>query len=862
MDNKLNYQILITLKDQISKALGGVKKKFDEVDNASEKLGTTTKRTASICDKLSSLNMGNLANMLDRSSQAFQSLGTAGTTFQQSMADLSSITGIAGEELADLGRVARQTGKDSGLGAAGAANAFALLASQIQVDKIGMEGLKVLQKETITLAQAAGMDMADAATAMAATINQFGLEATDANRVINVLAAGSKYGAAEIVDLAQSFKVTGATAASAGLSVEQTAGALEVLSKSNLKGAEAGTALRNILLKMQTELKVDFGETGLSTALEALKPKLNDVTYLAKLFGAENISAAQFLITNASAVDEMTQAVTGTSVAQEQAAIRTDTVAEKMKRMQAAVDDAKIAIFNVTGSFTPYALAVGETLPAIASLLSITNVCSQAVAFLGSKNLLAKTAIVGKMAVEKASILTTYAVTAAQTALNAVMSANPIALVVLAISGLVAGMIVAYNHCESFRKVVDKVWDSVKRLAAFLWDHLVKAFNYLADALGNLWDKFKRLLGIEDDHTAVSVKTEEATRRLAVTNDKATASIDLLSGALDKQNKKQNTNLATLGGIENKISSLREKQKAAMGEQAVALEKEIRLWQKKAEAMRNAIMIAAAEKPELTELEAPVNKGIDLDKAKAGNPILGKAGKPEVVDSSPLKKLVSQIDKSREKVLSFNESIFGTNSVIGSWADHATSGITRVTSIFEEFSGTLKNDTLSSVQQVSGGLMAMGALMSAMGSIVDGAAGSWLSWGANLLAMVSAAIPQLLTLFGIQSSVAVANSAAAVPFPFNIVAIAATVAGIAAAVTAIPKPRAFASGGIVYGNTFAQVGEYPGAANNPEVIAPLNKLRQLIQPVGDSFAKLEFRIRGNDLFAIYNKVNHANTRTR
>lgn len=906
----MNYQILITLKDQISKALGGVKKRFEEVENASGNLGATTKRTASICEKLTSLNMGNLTNMLDRSSQAFQSLGASGTTFQQSMADLSSITGITGKELDDLGRVARQTGKDSGLGAAGAADAFALLASQIQVDKIGMEGLKVLQKETITLAQAAGMDMADAATAMAATINQFGLEATDANRVINVLAAGSKYGAAEIVDLAQSFKVTGATAASAGLSVEQTAGALEVLSKSNLKGAEAGTALRNILLKMQTELKVDFGETGLSTALEALKPKLNDVTYLAKLFGAENISAAQFLITNASAVDEMTQAVTDTSVAQEQAAIRTDTVAEKMKRMQATFDDAKIAIFNVTGSFTPYALAVGEILPAIASLLSITNVCSQAVAFFGSKNLLAKTAILGKMAVEKASILVTYAVTAAQTALNAVMTANPIALVVLAIAGLVAGMVAAYNHCEGFRKVVDKTWTVIRDFASTVWDHVVEAFKSLCGWIGKAWDKLKQFFGIQDTGVKSTSKVEDSMEGLTSAQDKNVDSskrqinvgkenietLNTLSariqGLKDKQKdlpqdqaialqkeielweKKEkamrNAILGagndkgspdTIGGMEQRISGLRAIQKKSSMEQAVAMEKEIRLWQKKAEAMRNAITIAAADKPELTRLEAPGNKGIDLKKAKATNPILGKDGKLGVVDSSPLKKLVSQIDKSREKVLSFNESIFGTNSVIGSWADHATSGITRITSILGEFSGMLKNDTLTSVQQVSGGLMAMGAMMGAMGSIVDGAAGSWLSWGANLLAMVATAIPQLLTLFGIQSSLAVAENAK-LPFPLNIVAIGATVAGIAAAVASIPKPRAFASGGIVYGNTLAQVGEYPGAANNPEVIAPLNKLRKLIRPEGGPSGTLEFRIRGNDLYSVYNKVNHANTRTR
>lgn len=46
--------------------------------------------------------------------------------------------------------------------------------------------------------------------------------------------------------------------------------------------------------------------------------------------------------------------------------------------------------------------------------------------------------------------------------------------------------------------------------------------------------------------------------------------------------------------------------------------------------------------------------------------------------------------------------------------------------------------------------------------------------------------------------------------------------------------RAFASGGIVYGNTLAQVGEYPGASSNPEVIAPLNKLRDLIGDRGTS----------------------------
>ena len=93
-----------------------------------------------------------------------------------------------------------------------------------------MDGLNTLQEKSITLAQASGMSLDAAAEALAGTVNQFGLGADQAERVINVLAAGSKYGAAEIGELAQGFKVAGASASAMGLSVEETAGALEVLS--------------------------------------------------------------------------------------------------------------------------------------------------------------------------------------------------------------------------------------------------------------------------------------------------------------------------------------------------------------------------------------------------------------------------------------------------------------------------------------------------------------------------------------------------------------------------------------------------------------------------------------------------------
>lgn len=309
----MTIDVIFQAVDKVSKSIDGIGKSIDRISQSMANFG----------GKMVAINQS--IEAFDRMGQAVDEITAPYREFEQSMAELSSITGIVGDDLGMLGEVARKTGIDSGLGAKGASQAFALLASQIDVSKIGMDGLIGLQKETITLAQAAGMTMDESANAMAGTINQFGLQATEANRVINVLAAGSKYGAASIPDLAQSFKVVGAAANAAGLSIEDTAGIVEVLSKNNLKGAEAGTAMRNIMLKMQTTLGVDFTKTSFAEALEALKPKMKDAAYMAKVFGMESMAAAQFLIANSDSVKEMTDRVTATNVASEQAAINTNT---------------------------------------------------------------------------------------------------------------------------------------------------------------------------------------------------------------------------------------------------------------------------------------------------------------------------------------------------------------------------------------------------------------------------------------------------------------------------------------------------------------------------------------------------------
>ena len=104
-----------------------------------------------------------------------------------------------------------------------------------------------------------------------------------------------------------------------------------------------------------------------------------------------------------------------------------------------------------------------------------------------------------------------------------------------------------------------------------------------------------------------------------------------------------------------------------------------------------------------------------------------------------------------------------------------------------------------------------------------------------------------------------ASSVASIPFVGPIMAVAA-VASVLAALTSLPK---FANGGIAYGPTLGLFGEYAGASNNPEVVAPLNRLRQLIQPAGPGgmSGDVRFRIDGRALTGILERETNLSRRS-
>ena len=290
--------------------------------------------------------------------------------FEDQLADLSAIAGIQGEGLTKLGDVARKQSMEFGVDAAQNVESFKLLLSQLGPDLANSsEAMDILARNVNTLSKASGLDAVQSTNALTTAVNQFGVSfadpiagAKEMTRMMNVMAAGAKEGGAEIPDLAASLKESGAAASSTGVSFEETTAALEVMSTRALKGSEAGTQLKNILLKMASDQgpaatkmreygidvsKVTDQNASLADRLKALGPILKDTGKMSAVFGTENTTGALALGQQIDKMVEYQIKIVGTSTATEMAAIKMNTLSERINRAKAALQDIALTVGNL-----------------------------------------------------------------------------------------------------------------------------------------------------------------------------------------------------------------------------------------------------------------------------------------------------------------------------------------------------------------------------------------------------------------------------------------------------------------------------------------------------------------------------------
>lgn len=262
---------------------------------------------------------------------------------ESSQASLKALTGLDNDSISWLtqqAQVLSTTMTKEGLRVKAAANeildAYMLVGSakpELLSDK---EALAAVTEEAMRMQAAAGdITLAQAVDALTLSLNQYGAEADQAARFTNVLAAGSKEGAANIASQTAAIRNSGVAAASANVSFEETVALIQTLAYSGIKDEVAGTALKKFFLVLQTGADdVNPKIVGLSKALENLKAKNMGAADIKDMFGEEGYNAASVILQNIDMVNRYTEAVTGTSVAQEQAAINSATAEAKLAQVR------------------------------------------------------------------------------------------------------------------------------------------------------------------------------------------------------------------------------------------------------------------------------------------------------------------------------------------------------------------------------------------------------------------------------------------------------------------------------------------------------------------------------------------------
>jgi len=341
-------------------------KAISDLGRFERKAKSTSSKVAADIERMA-INSAKLGAVAAAAGVAFSVIKT--TQFRKSISDLSAITGAVGEDLDFLTQKSLEFGATTTLTASQAADAFKLIASAKPDLLSNADALAQVTKEAITLSEAAGIDLAAAASGLGNSLNQFNASADESSRFINVLAAGSKFGASSIEEINAALVNVGGTASSVGLSFEETNAALQIMAASGIKSAEAGTGLRSVLLNLEKQANTKFRPSvvGVTKAFENLKTANLTTVEKMKLFGKLMFNQGNTLIENSSKMSGLTETLTGTSTAYEQASIRVDNLDGDMKKLNSAVE-AQAILFGsqldfslrvVTRGFTDF-IAVEE----------------------------------------------------------------------------------------------------------------------------------------------------------------------------------------------------------------------------------------------------------------------------------------------------------------------------------------------------------------------------------------------------------------------------------------------------------------------------------------------------------------------
>lgn len=810
--------------------------------------------------------------------------------FEQELAKVQAISGATSSQMKEL----RQSAEDLGATTRFAASEVAGL--QLNLSKLGFDTSEILKSTgaILDLAIATGEDLAQSATVAASTIRGFGLDASEAGRVADVMAASFSSSALDLNKFQTAMATVAPVAATAGRSIEDVTGMLSVLVNAGIDASTAGTGLRNIFL--------DTAKMGITVeqAFEKIRSSSNKNATAMDLFGKRGATVATVLAENADAAADFTkQYLAAEGSAKRMANIMDNTLEGSFIRLKSAMESAAIAIGE---ELAPLMRSLADRAAALVSRFKDLEP--------GTRRIIV---VVGALAAAIGPVLVAIGFLAtnvipglitALAALKVAIAANPIGLLVTAVAALSATMLVANSRLGSLTNATEEFANVTTRATRNIAKEKAEMDRLIAVAKNENISKEQRIKAVEQLNRIVPEYNNQLTLETINTKNAEEATKKYIDRLLQK---------ARVQAAQDKLVEIEKKLLDLYIGQSDAIKPS--LWQnfgniiksvgnEKQFVAQTAMTVAKNFKVESEELENLKNKLTEFLTENDENFETFNEGVQTVINS--LEELSGTAERVKLKsVLEIDpQGAVGIGDTVKALEDqirvleltreqyratseeykNLTEAIDLTRQSLEDlkggFQGELMPDSFFNTDAMEEAGRKMERLKEIAEAVGDGAATAFESFSnrfvnslglaqdgmQGFIAGLAKTVTQLIAML-LAESIALAiktgSLSAAFSGPTAIFKqpafIAQAISGVMSAFAAIPK---FASGGLVFGPTLGLMGEYSGASTNPEVIAPLSKLKAMLGDVGGQVFIPQTVLRGQDIVISYERTTNNNKRLK
>lgn len=499
---------------------------------ALQKIAATGEKLKTVGDNISSAGQKLLPVTAGVTALGTAAVSTA-ANFESSMSQVQATMGITKDAMSTvngesvntmdtLSALAKKMGSETAFSASECAEALNYLALAGYDTQQMCDTLPTV----LNLAAAGGIDLAAASDMVTDAMSALGMGVDEAGTMVDQMTKPASTTNTSVAQLGEGILTIGATAKTVKGGTAELNTALGILANNGIKGAEGGTHLRNVILSLQNptdkaaacmeQLGLDVYDSegnmrSLNDILGDLNTSMDGMTaeeksnIIGKIFNKTALSSVNALLANTGDTwDDLQQSI-----------IDSDGAAQQMADTQ--LDNLQGQITILKSALEGLAISFGELLmPAIKTIVGWVQ---QFVDWLngmdeGTKKVVTTIAllaaalgpvliVIGKVVSAVGTIMTIVpkvagvinTVKTAFAALNTTMLANPIFLIIAAITALVAAFIYLWNTNEDFRQFWINLWENVKEVVIAVWEAIKNFFTAAWEAISStaqaVWNGIK-----------------------------------------------------------------------------------------------------------------------------------------------------------------------------------------------------------------------------------------------------------------------------------------------------------------------------------------------------------------------------------